>query len=178
LRTLAVLKHYLNSFPRVPDDAWVADEATVIGDVSLGAGASIWYQSVVRGDVSYIRIGERTNVQDQCMIHVSRDEAPTTIGNEVTLGHRVVAHGCTIGDRALLGIGCIVLDHAVIGEGALVGAMSLVTTGMEVPAGKLVMGQPARVVRDVSDEEKRWMSETVDSYASLAVEHARSGRGV
>ncbi|RMD82791.1 MAG: gamma carbonic anhydrase family protein [Candidatus Dadabacteria bacterium] len=167
---------YLGTRPTCEEGVWIAPDATVIGDVTIGAGASIWFQSVVRGDVAPIRIGPRTNVQDHCTIHVTRDGHPTIVGAEVTLGHRVVLHGCRVYDRALIGIGAIVLDDAVIEEGALVAAMSLVTPGMVVPAGKLVMGQPAKVVRDVSEEERRWMAETVSNYATYAANYARARR--
>ncbi|MFQ5351526.1 MAG: gamma carbonic anhydrase family protein [Candidatus Binatia bacterium] len=172
---LSVISRYLDRTPEVSPEAWVADDARVIGDAVIGAGSSVWFQAVIRADVSFIRIGKRSNVQDHCTIHVTRDGCPTIIGDEVTLGHRVVAHGCRIHDGALLGIGCVLLDHAEIGEGALVGAMSLVTPGTVVPAGALVMGQPARVVRAVSDEERAWMKETVESYASLARDYVRCG---
>ena len=164
---------YLGTVPSCDERAWIAPDATVVGDVSIAAQASIWFQSVVRGDVAPIRIGERTNVQDHCTIHVTRDAHPTIVGADVTIGHRVVLHGCRVHDRALIGIGAIVLDDAVIEEGALVGAMSLVTPGTVVPAGKLVMGQPARVIRDVSEEERAWMAETAANYAGYAQDYRR-----
>jgi len=170
-----MLREYLGKSPTVHAEAWVADSADVIGDVVIAADASVWYQSVVRGDVSHVRIGARTNVQDHCTIHVTRDGHPTIIHDDVTLGHRVVVHGAQVHSGALIGIGSIVLDGAVIEEGAMVGAMSLVTPGMVVPAGKLVMGQPARVVRDVRDGEREWVVETIGNYVELARDHVRSG---
>jgi carbonic anhydrase/acetyltransferase-like protein (isoleucine patch superfamily) len=169
-----MIRQYLAARPRIHATAWVADDADVIGDVEVGPGASVWFQTVIRGDVSYVRIGARTNIQDQCTIHVSRDACPTVIHDEVTLGHKAIVHGAEVHAGALIGIGAIVLDKAVIGEGALVGAMALVTPGMKVPAGKLVMGQPARVVRDVSEAERAWMRETVENYANLAKDYSRS----
>ncbi|MEE8312599.1 MAG: gamma carbonic anhydrase family protein [Candidatus Binatia bacterium] len=163
-----MIREYKGKRPEIHPRAWVADNADVIGDVVLAEDASVWFQSVVRGDVSYVRIGARTNIQDHCTIHVSRDACPTIIHEDVTLGHRVVVHGAEIQARALIGIGAIVLDKAVVEEGALVGAMSLVTPGTVIPAGKLAIGQPARVVRDVSDGERRWMAETVANYAGYA----------
>ena len=171
-----MIRDYLGKLPLVDPTAWVAPDAVVIGDVTLGADASIWYQTVVRGDVSHVRIGARTNVQDHTTIHVTRDACPAVLHDDVTVGHRAVLHGCEIMGGALIGIGAIVLDKAVVEEGALVGAMSLVTPGMRVPAGQLVMGQPARVVRPVKDEERRWMVETISNYVALAKEHARSGK--
>jgi carbonic anhydrase/acetyltransferase-like protein (isoleucine patch superfamily) len=168
-----MIRHYLTSRPRVDATAWVADNADVIGDVEIGRDSSVWFQTVIRGDVSYVRIGNRTNIQDQCTIHVTRDACPTVIHDEVTLGHKAIVHGAEVRSGALIGIGAIVLDKAVIGEGALVGAMALVTPGMVVPAGKLVMGQPAKVVRDVGEAERKWMRETVENYANLAKDYAR-----
>lgn len=169
-----MIRKYLGKLPTVHADAWVADDAVVIGDVVIGKDASIWFQSVVRGDVAYIRIGERTNIQDHCTIHVTRDACPTVIHDDVSVGHRAVLHGCEIMRGALIGIGAIVLDKAVVEEGALVGAMSLVTPGMRVPAGHLVMGQPARVVRPVREEERAWMAETVSNYVGYGRDYKRS----
>jgi len=168
-----MIRDYLGKRPLIHASAWVADNADVIGDVELGADSSVWFQTVIRGDVSYVRIGARTNIQDQCMIHVTRDACPTIIHDEVTLGHRAIVHGAEVKAGALIGIGAIVLDKCVIGEGALVGAMSLVAPGTVVPAGALVMGQPARVVRDVRDSERAWMRETILNYANLAKDYSR-----
>jgi len=171
-----MIKDYLGKLPSVHGAAWVADEAVVIGDVTIAEDASIWFQTVVRGDVSYIRIGRRTNVQDHCTIHVTRDAGPTILHDDITVGHRAVLHGCEVMSGALIGIGAIVLDNAVVEEGALVGAMSLVTPGMRVPAGQLVMGQPARVVRPVEEAERLWMAETVTNYVGYARDYARGRR--
>jgi carbonic anhydrase/acetyltransferase-like protein (isoleucine patch superfamily) len=168
-----MLKEYLGKLPTVHPEAWVADEAIVIGDVVIGKEASIWFGTDVRGDVAHVRIGERTNIQDHCTIHVTKDAHPTIIHEDVTVGHRVVLHGCEVKSGALIGIGAIVLDEAVVEEGALVGAMSLVTPGMRVPAGHLVMGQPARVVRPVKDAERKWMAETVTNYMGYAKDYQR-----
>jgi carbonic anhydrase/acetyltransferase-like protein (isoleucine patch superfamily) len=168
-----MIKEYLGKRPTVHSGAWVAEEAIVIGDVVVGKDASIWFQTVVRGDVAAVRIGERTNIQDHSTIHVTRDAHPTIIHDDVTVGHRAVLHGCEVRSGALIGIGAIVLDDAVVEEGALVGAMSLVTPGMRVPAGQLVMGQPARVVRAVKDEERRWMAETITNYMGYARDYKR-----
>jgi len=149
----------------------VAASADVIGDVELGPEASVFFQCVVRGDVNYVRIGARTNIQDQCTIHVSRDTHPTVIHEDVTLGHRVILHGAEVLPHALIGIGATVLDGCVIEEGALVAANSLVTPGTVVPAGKVVMGSPARVVRDVTDADREWMRATVVNYMALAQQY-------
>jgi carbonic anhydrase/acetyltransferase-like protein (isoleucine patch superfamily) len=168
-----MIRAYLGTTPTIDPSAWVADDADVIGDVVLGPDASVWFQTVIRGDVASVRIGRKTNIQDHTTIHVTRDGHATHIGDEVTIGHRGVVHGATVKDGALIGIGAIVLDDAVVGEGALVGAMSLVTPGTVIPAGKLVMGQPARVVRDVSDAEREWMIETVSNYAGYAKDYRK-----
>ena len=171
-----MIKDYLGKLPSIHTAAWVADDAVVIGDVEIAEDASIWFQTVVRGDVSHIRIGRRTNVQDHCTLHVTRDACPTILHDDITVGHRAVLHGCEVMSGALVGIGAIVLDKAVIEEGAMVGAMSLVTPGMRVPAGQLVMGQPARVVRAVKDSERAWMAETVTNYVGYARNYARGSR--
>ena len=171
-----MIHSYKDKSPKIDPTAWVAGSADVIGDVELGAEASIFFQCVVRADVHYVQIGARTNIQDQCTIHVSRGTHPTIIHEDVTLGHRVIVHGAEVAPGALIGIGSIVLDGAVIEEGALVGANSLVTPGTVVPAGKLVMGSPARVVRDLTDADREWMASTVAGYMALARDYKRGGR--
>jgi carbonic anhydrase/acetyltransferase-like protein (isoleucine patch superfamily) len=167
-----MIGRYLNSFPRVDASAWVAPSADVIGDVEIGAESSVWYGCVVRGDVFPIRIGARTNVQDHCVLHVTHDKYATVLQDDVTIGHRVVLHGCTVESGALVGIGAVVLDQAVIGAGALVGAGSLVTPGTRVPPGMVAMGSPARVIREVTDKERAWMEESTRIYVGLAKDHA------
>jgi carbonic anhydrase/acetyltransferase-like protein (isoleucine patch superfamily) len=166
-----MLREYGDFRPRIHGRAWVAPSADVIGDVELAEDASIWFQCVVRADVARVCIGPRSNVQDHSTIHVSRGDVPAIIGADVTLGHRAVVHAAEVRDGALIGIGATVLDKAVIEEGAIVGAMSLVTPGTVVPAGKMVMGTPARVVRDVSEGERAWLAETVTNYVNLSREH-------
>lgn len=164
---------YLETSPRIDPSAWVAPSADVLGNVELGAESSIWYGCVVRGDVYPIRIGQRTNVQDLCVLHVTHDRYATELHNDVTIGHRVVLHGCTVQSGALVGIGAIVLDQAVIGEGALVGAGALVTPGTKVPPGMVVMGSPAKVIREVTDKERAWMQESARNYVQYAKNHAQ-----
>ena len=141
--------------PRIDPSAWIAPGATVAGDVELGADSSVWFGAVVRGDVFPIRIGARSNVQDLSVLHVTHDRHATVIGDDVTVGHRVVLHGCTVEDGALVGIGAIVLDRSVVGAGALVAAGSLLTPGTVVPPGHVAMGSPAKVVREVTDADSR-----------------------
>ena len=138
--------------PIVADGAWVADSAQVIGAVELGANASVWFGTVIRGDTETIRIGEGTNIQDASVLHADVGK-PLTVGKNVTVGHQVMLHGCTIGDESLIGIGAIVLNGAKIGKNCLVGAGSLVTEGKEFPDGSMIMGTPAKVVRELSPEQ-------------------------
>lgn len=168
VQLLLMIRRFNGILPDVHETAWVAESADVIGDVVLGEEASIFFQCVVRGDVNFIRIGARTNVQDHCTIHVSRDNCPTHIGDDVTVGHRAIVHGATVESRALVGMGAIILDRAVIGEGAVVGAGALVTPGTEVPDGAVAMGSPAKVVRDVSEKERAFFAETITGYMELS----------
>src|SRR5258705_9075068 len=139
--------------PIVDPTAWVADSAVVVGDVIVGPESSLWFHAVVRGDVERVRIGARTNVQDNATVHVTRDQWPTIVGDGVTVGHNAVLHGCTVGDHCLIGIGAIVLDGAVLERECLIGAGAVVTPGTHIPTRSLVLGQPARVVRPLGDDE-------------------------
>lgn len=160
--------------PRLGPGAWVAPGATLVGDVTLGPDASVWYGCVLRGDVHRVRVGARTNVQDGAVLHVTRERFPTEVGDEVTIGHRAVVHGCRVGDGALVGIAAVVLDGAEIGEGALVGAGAVVTPGTRVPARSLVLGTPARVVRTLDDAELETQRARTLRYVETAREHARA----
>lgn len=148
-----MLLSYNGMNPRLGARVFIAETAVLIGDVELGDDASIWYGTVVRGDVNQIRIGARTNIQDNCTLHVTADRWPLIFGEEVTLGHGVIAHGCVVERGSLLGMGCRVLDGAVIGEDSLIGAGALVTEGMRIPPRSLVLGAPAKVKRTLTDEE-------------------------
>ena len=173
----AIVRSYGAEAPRIAPTSWVAPGAVVVGDVEIGEDSSIWYGAVVRGDVHRIRIGARSNVQDGAVVHVTRERFPTQIGDEVTIGHRAVVHGCTVGDGALIGIGAIVLDGAQIGEGALIGAGAVVTPGFEVEPYGVALGIPARVVRHLADEERRAQRHRTLSYVDTARQHAQ-GRAV
>jgi carbonic anhydrase/acetyltransferase-like protein (isoleucine patch superfamily) len=148
-----ISRPYDGKSPRLGERVFVAENATLIGDVSLGDDCSIWYGAVLRGDVHSIRIGARTNIQDNCVLHVTNGTHPVDIAEEVTIGHGVIAHGCSIGRGALIGMGSRVLDGAHIGELALIGAGALVGEGMEIPARTLAVGVPARVKRDLRMDE-------------------------
>ena len=144
---------YGDIFPQLADDVYVAPGAVVAGDVHIGAGSSVWFGTIMRGDVGWIRIGERTNLQDLSMVHVTGGNANTTIGDDVTVGHRAIIHGCTVEDRCLIGMGAILLDECVIGAGSVIAAGAVVPPGKVIPPGSMVMGIPGKVVRAVTDEQ-------------------------
>lgn len=169
---MSIVKPYNGIWPRLGEGVYVAPGAAVIGDVELGPECSVWYGSTLRGDVNWIRLGARVNVQDGSVIHVVRRTHPTVIADDVTLGHKVVAHGCTIERGALIGIGAIVLDGVVIGEEAVVGAGSVVTPGTRISPRCLALGTPARVTRELTEAELAYNRETAANYCKLAREHA------
>ncbi|MFO1261808.1 MAG: gamma carbonic anhydrase family protein [Rhodoferax sp.] len=153
--------------PRVADTAWVADSAQVIGNVELAEDSSVWFGVVVRGDTELIRIGKGTNIQDACVLHADFGK-PLTVGDNVTVGHKAMLHGCSIGDNSLVGIGAVVLNGARIGKGCLVGAGSLVTEGKEFPDGSMIMGSPAKVVRALTPEQQEGLRQSAVNYAQNA----------
>ncbi len=155
---------YKDKSPAVDASVLVVPSATIIGDVTIGADSSLWFQVVVRGDVNAIRIGARTNIQDGTVVHVTNETHPTVIGNDVTIGHNATLHGCTIEDRCLIGIGAIVLDGAVVGQDSMVGAGALVTPGTVIPPGSLVIGAPAKAKRALSEEEKQHLKQSACNY--------------
>ena len=140
--------------PRLGPNAWVADSAQVMGNVELAEDSSVWFGAVIRGDTECIRIGRNTNIQDASVLHADVGK-PLTLGDNVTVGHQVMLHGCTVGDGSLIGIGAIVLNGAKIGKGCIVGAGSLVTEGKEFPDGSMIMGSPAKVVRELNAEQQQ-----------------------
>jgi carbonic anhydrase/acetyltransferase-like protein (isoleucine patch superfamily) len=172
---MAQIRAYRGKAPRIDATAFVAEGAVVVGDVEIGPGASLWFGSVVRGDVHAIRIGARSNIQDLTVIHVTGGTHPTVVGEEVTVGHRVVLHGCTIHDRSLIGIGSIVLDGAEVGPEAMVGAGALVPPGMKVPPRTLVLGTPARVARSLTDAELEHLGASARHYLEYADAYRRGG---
>lgn len=145
------------------EEGYIADNATVIGSVTLGNNASIWFNAVVRGDSNTITIGENTNIQDSCVCH-TEDGNPLTIGANVTVGHKAMLHGCTIGSNCLIGINAVVLNGAEIGDDCIIGANSLVTEGKKIPSGSLVLGSPGKVVRQITDEEKHTIAHSAAHY--------------
>jgi len=164
-----MIMNYKEYSPSLGKNSWVAPSADLIGEVTIGKDCSIWFGCVIRGDVHYITIGDRTNIQDLSMVHITHykkadrsDGNPTVIGNDVTVGHRVMLHGCTIEDACLIGMSATILDGAVIGKESIVGAGSLVTKNKKFPPRSLIMGSPAKVVRTLNDEEVK------ELYASAA----------
>ena len=159
-----MLRPYKDRLPEVHPTAYIDQSSMVIGDVTIGEQSSVWMCVVIRGDVNYIRIGDRTNIQDGTVVHVMHDTCPTVIGSDVTIGHGAIVHGCTIADRVLIGMGAIVLNGASIGRDTIVAAGSLVTERMVIPERSLVMGSPAKVKRALNDAEVASIQEYADNY--------------
>lgn len=164
--------------PFIDETAYIDPAATVIGDVAIGAQSSVWPCSVLRGDVHSIRIGERSNIQDGTIVHVTHDGEfspggfATTVGDDVTVGHRAIIHACTIEDRVLVGMGAIVMDGAVVRSDVMIGAGTLVPGGAELESGRLYVGSPAKEKRELTDEELRFLRYSAEHYAKLAQRHA------
>jgi carbonic anhydrase/acetyltransferase-like protein (isoleucine patch superfamily) len=165
-----VLRPYRSIYPSIAPSAFIDVSAQVIGDVHVGAESSVWMNVVVRGDVNYIRIGARTNIQDLTLVHVMRETHPTVIGDAVTIGHSAVIHGCTIEDRCLIGMGAILLNGCRIGTGSIVAAGTLVPEEMIVPPGSMVMGVPAKVRRAVTVEEDASIQRYADRYVQYRLD--------
>ena len=144
---------YKGKSPDCDANVFIAPTANVIGDVTLGKNSSIWFGAAIRGDVCWIKIGENSNVQDNATVHVTNEIGPTTIGNNVTVGHNAILHACTIEDNCLIGMGAIVLDNAIIGEGSLIAAGAVVTPGTKIPPRSLAVGSPARVIKEIGDKQ-------------------------
>ena len=162
-----MIRPFNKIFPRGHDTAFVTDDAILIGDVEIGEDSSVWFGSILRGDVNYIRIGERTNIQDQTIIHVSSKGLPTIVGDEVTVGHRVTLHACHVERGCLIGIGAILMDGVRVGSQSLVGADSLLTPGTQIPPRSLVIGSPARVKRELSEDELSSLDRSWRNYVEL-----------
>jgi carbonic anhydrase/acetyltransferase-like protein (isoleucine patch superfamily) len=155
---------YLGRVPAIGEGVHLVESAEIIGDVTIGRDSSVWYNAVIRGDVNVIRIGERTNIQDGCLLHVIGDTHPLTIGSDVTVGHGAILHGCTIGNSCLIGMGSIVLDGATVGDRSLVAAGSLVRMNEVIPPGVLAAGSPAQVVRPLTPEETASLAQSALNY--------------
>jgi carbonic anhydrase/acetyltransferase-like protein (isoleucine patch superfamily) len=167
--------------PRLQSGVYVDPTALVAGQVEIGIDSSVWPMSVVRGDVNWIRIGERTNIQDGCVLHVTHDSVysnggePLVVGSDVTVGHRVILHACTLEDRCLIGMGTVVLDGAVVGEGAMIGAGALVPPGKQLHGGYLYLGSPIRRVRALTDAETAYLNYSAQHYVRLKNRHCIEG---
>ncbi len=159
--------------PRLGSGVFVAEDAAIIGDVEIGNDCSIWYGAVLRGDMHFISVGSRTNIQDNCVLHITAGTHPTIVAEEVTIGHAAIVHGCTVKRGALIGMGSRVLDGAVIGEGSLVAAGAVVSEGMIVPPRTLVAGVPAKVKRPLTDAEIERLDMSLRHYVELKDEYLK-----
>ncbi len=171
---MANIKPYKGKLPRIDETVYLDDTACVYGDVEIGSFSSFWCNAVARGDVHYIKIGARTNVQDNSVLHVTNDTYPLNIGDDVTIGHSVTLHGCTVGDRCLIGMGAVILDNAEIGADSIVAAGALVTEGMKVPPGSLVMGMPAKFKRETTPEERAHNLQSAKNYIEYSNNYRES----
>jgi carbonic anhydrase/acetyltransferase-like protein (isoleucine patch superfamily) len=169
-----MIKPFNNIEPKIHETAFVADDAIIIGDVEIGEDASVWFGSIIRGDVNFIRIGDRTNIQDATVIHVSSKTHSTVLEHEITVGHRVTLHGCYVETGCLIGIGAILLDGVRIGANSLVAAGSLLTPGTLVPPGSLVMGSPAKVKRPLTAEELADLPRFWQNYVKLKKDYQQT----
>jgi carbonic anhydrase/acetyltransferase-like protein (isoleucine patch superfamily) len=157
-------------WPKIADDVFIAPGAMIIGDVTLAEGVSVWYNAVLRADTAPIVVGRRTNIQDNCTLHVDPD-APLTIGEECTIGHNAVVHGAHLGDRILVGMNSVILSHASIGSNSVIGACALVSEHKEIPESKLAVGVPARVIKTLGENEHSGLAASAAHYAHLAQEY-------
>ncbi len=166
---MALLKSVNNKSPEIPADCYVAENATIVGNVVMGNQCSIWFNAVIRGDVHYIKIGNKVNIQDGAVIHATYKTSPTTIGNNVSIGHNAIVHGCTIHDNVLIGMGSIVMDDCVIESNSIIAAGAVVTKNTHVKTGSIYAGVPAKKVKDIS---KELISGEIDRIANNYVKYA------
>jgi carbonic anhydrase/acetyltransferase-like protein (isoleucine patch superfamily) len=159
-----MIRPYRGKRPQIAASAYIDPAAVIIGDVVIGADSSVWPCTVIRGDVHHIRIGARTNIQDGCVLHVMRDEWPLTLGDDVTIGHSVTLHGCTIESRCLIGMGAIILNGAHIGTGSIIAAGALIPERTMIPSGSLVMGQPGKVKRSLTEADQAGITDYAQRY--------------
>jgi carbonic anhydrase/acetyltransferase-like protein (isoleucine patch superfamily) len=176
-----MIRSFQGISPQIDPSAFIAETAVIIGDVLVGPQSSVWYNVVARGDVNFIRIGSRSNIQDLTMLHVTHRKdaadpgAPLVIGDDVTIGHSVTLHGCTVGNGAFIGMQAIVMDRVMVGEGALVGARALVTEGTVIPPHTLWVGAPAKYKRDLTPEEIAWLKKSPQNYMNYAEQYKDDG---
>ncbi|MEN9799655.1 MAG: hypothetical protein RL653_3352 [Pseudomonadota bacterium] len=166
-----MIRPFRGHTPTVPAGCFVDASAQVIGDVVLGEGSSVWMNAVLRGDVQPVRIGARTNIQDLSLVHVQSRGFATNVGDDVTVGHHVVLHGCTVGNRVLVGMGAVILDGVQVGDDCMIAAGTLLTPGTVIPPGQLVLGSPGRVKRPLTETERAFLLESAQAYAGYAREY-------
>lgn len=165
-----MIKAFRGKSPVIDESCFIAENATIIGDAIIGKNSNIWYGAALRSDMSYLRIGENTNIQENSTVH-NDFGIPTEIGDNVTIGHNAIIHGCKISNNVLIGMGAIILNNATIGENTIVGAGSLVTQGKAIPSGALCMGSPAKVIRELTKEEIESIKKSAVEYVKIANEH-------
>jgi carbonic anhydrase/acetyltransferase-like protein (isoleucine patch superfamily) len=149
---MKIIKPVNGKHPQIPEDCFVAENATIVGEVSMGTDCSVWYNAVIRGDVHFIKMGNKVNVQDGAVIHATYQKSPTTIGNNVSIGHNAIVHGCTIHDNVLVGMGAIIMDDCVVESNSIIAAGAVVTKNTHVESGSIYAGVPAKKVKDISEE--------------------------
>lgn len=149
---MPIMKPVQGKSPQIPEDCYIAENATIVGEVSMGSECSIWFNAVIRGDVHYIKMGNKVNVQDGAVIHATYQKSPTNIGNNVSIGHNAIVHGCTIQDNVLVGMGSIIMDDCVVESNSIIAAGAVVTKNTRVEAGSIYAGVPAKKVKDISEE--------------------------
>ncbi|MEK7818576.1 MAG: gamma carbonic anhydrase family protein [Bacteroidota bacterium] len=162
---------FKNIFPKIDSTVYVADGAQIIGDVEIEKDCSVWFNTVIRGDVNFIRIGERTNIQDNCVVHVTHKKFPCIIKSNVTIGHGAIIHACTIEDFVLVGMNATILDGAIIGANSLIAAGAVITPGVKIPEGVLASGVPAKVIRELKKEEKEMLIQSAQNYINYVAEY-------
>ncbi|WP_448584139.1 gamma carbonic anhydrase family protein [Thermocrinis sp.] len=174
---MALIKPYKGIYPKIHPSVYMSENVVVVGDVEIGEDSSLWFGTVVRGDVNYIRIGRGTNIQDNSVVHVTHETYPTIIGDYVTVGHRVVLHGCKIGNFVLVGMSAVVMDGVEVEDYVLIGAGALLTPGKKFPSGVLVAGFPAKVVRDLKPEEIEAIKQSAYNYISYKNAYLNESKG-
>ncbi|KYH35605.1 galactoside O-acetyltransferase [Clostridium tepidiprofundi DSM 19306] len=162
-----MINNYNKFEPKIKESCFIADNASIIGNVDIGEDSSVWFGAVIRGDLEKIVIGRRTNIQDNCTIHVDTD-CSVELGDGVTIGHNSIIHGCKIGNNCLIGMGSTILNGATIGDNCIIGANSLITQGKKIPSGVLCLGSPAKIIRELTEEEINFIKKNAEHYVELA----------
>jgi carbonic anhydrase/acetyltransferase-like protein (isoleucine patch superfamily) len=161
---MALILPVNNIYPQIPDDCFIAENSTIVGDVKFGNNCSVWFNAIIRGDVHSIDIGDRTNIQDGAVIHCTYQKAKTVIGNDVSIGHRAIVHGCTVHDHVLIGMGAIVMDHAVINEYCIIAAGSIILENTICESGYIYAGSPAKKIKAISEDQKKLLDKLPNNY--------------